>query len=207
MARYRGPRCKLSRRSGVDLDLTGIRPASSKCKLDTPPGQHGARKGRLSNYAAMLGEKQKLRRVYGILERQFKRFYTIAVRQKGSTAENLIKLLESRLDNVVYRMGFASTRAEARQLVSHRCILVNGKVNNIASYLVKAGDVIEVKEKAKQQLRVKAALESAQLSGFPEWVEVDTKKVSGTFARVPASDDVNVNNIFNVNLVIEYYSR
>ena len=206
MAKYTGPRCKLSRRAGVDLDLTGIRSADSKCKLDTPPGQHGAKRGRVSNYASMLREKQKLRRIYGVLERQFRRFYAKAKRIKGSTAENLLRLLEQRLDNVVFRMGFASTRAEARQMVNHCSILVNGKVVNIPSYLVKPDDVIEVRERCKKQLRILAATESAQQRGYPEWVDVNAKDLSGKLLRIPDSNDLQLGDI-NVNLVVEFYSR
>lgn len=206
MAKYTGPRCKLSRRAGTDLGLTASRSAESKCKLDTPPGQHGAsKKGRISNYGIMLHEKQKLRRIYGVLEKQFKRFFQIASRLKGSTGQNLIKVLECRLDNVVYRMGFAGTRAEARQLVSHRCVLVNGKILNIPSYLVKPEDVIEIKEKSKKQLRIQGAIENAQTVGFPEWVDVDVKSLKGIFKYIPERTDIQID--INESLIVEFYSR
>jgi len=206
MAKYIGPKCKLSRREGTDLLLKSrIRSLSSKCKADTLPGIHGTRRGRLSTYGIMLREKQKLRRMYGMLEKQFRRTFAEAARVKGSTGENLIKLLESRLDNVVYRMGFASTRAEARQLVNHRAILVNGKCVNIPSYVVKADDVIEVREKSKKQLRIQAAVEFAQQLGFPEWVDVDAKALKGMFKYIPDRDQVQLD--INENLIVEYYSR
>lgn len=208
MARYIGPKCKLSRREGLDLNLkSNIRALDSKCKLDTPPGQHGgSRKGRLSTYGMMLREKQKLRRIYGMLERQFKRFFGLAATAKGSTGENLIKLLERRLDNVVFRMGFASTRAEARQLVSHRAIIVNGSIVDIPSYIVKPGDIVEVKERSKAQLRIRAAVDAAEHNGFPEWVAVDAKTLKGEFKRVPEYSDLSLGDI-NLNLVVEFYSR
>lgn len=201
-------KCKMSRREGMDLGLkSGIRSIEDKCKLDSAPGQHGTNKrGRLSTYGTMLREKQKVRRIYGVLERQFKRFFNIAAKTKGATGENLIKLLEQRLDNVVYRMGFASTRAEARQLVSHRAILVNGNVVNIASYLVQADDEIEVKEKSKAQLRIRAAVDAAEQNGFADWVNVDVKSLKGVFTRVPDAQDVAIGDI-NLNLVVEFYSR
>ena len=205
MARYTGPRCKLSKRAGTDLGLTGIRSADSKCKLDTPPGQHGSRKGRLSNYGAMLAEKQKLRRSYGLLEKQFKRFFKIASRLRGSTGSNLIQMLERRLDNVVYRMGYASTRAEARQLVNHGAVLVNGHRVDIPSYLINADDVIEIREKSKKQLRIQAAIENAKQLGFPDWVDVDVNKLQGTFKYVPERSDIQLD--INENLIVEYYSR
>ncbi len=206
MAKYTGPKCKLSRREGTDLLLKSkIRSLNSKCKADTLPGIHGARRGRLSTYGIMLREKQKLRRMYGMLEKQFRRTFTEAARVKGSTGENLIKLLEQRLDNVVYRMGFGSTRAEARQLVNHRGVLVNGKCVNIPSYLVKPEDVVEIREKSKKQLRIQAAVEFAQQLGFPEWVDVDAKSLKGTFKYVPDRDQVQLD--INENLIVEYYSR
>ena len=207
MARYRGPTCKLARREGTDLFLkSGIKPLEGKCKLETPPGtQQGARKGRLSDYGVQLREKQKLRRMYGVLERQFRNAYHKATRMKGSTGENLLKLLEGRLDNVVYRMGFAATRAEARQLVSHCAIKVNGKSVNIPSYQVSAGDKIEVAEKAKQQPRIKNAVAMASQVGFPEWVEVDDTALVGTLKNLPARDDILPD--VNENLVIELYSK
>lgn len=210
MARMIGKKyrkCKMSRREGMDLGLkSGIRSLDDKCKLDTAPGQHGTKRGRLSTYGTMLREKQKLRRIYGVLERQFKRFFNIAAKTKGATGDNLLKLLESRLDNVVYRMGFASTRAEARQLVSHRAILVNGKIVNIPSYLVQAEDEIEIREKSKGQLRIRAAVEAAEQNGFAEWINVDVKALKGVFTRVPDAQDVALGDI-NLNLVVEFYSR
>ncbi|MFN7096219.1 MAG: 30S ribosomal protein S4 [Gammaproteobacteria bacterium] len=206
MAKYTGPTCKLARREGVDLSLkSGIRALDSKCKLEVAPGQHGAKRGRLSTYGVMMREKQKLRRIYGILERQFRRIFKMAARLRGSTGDNLMRLLESRLDNVVYRMGFASTRAEARQLVNHRTIKVNGKTVNIPSYVVSAGDVVEVREKSKTQLRIQAALEAAQQMGFVDWVDVDVKGVKGTIKQLPAAEDIKLG--VNPNLVVELYSR
>jgi small subunit ribosomal protein S4 len=207
MARYRGPTCKLARREGTDLFLkSGIKPLETKCKLETPPGtKQAARKGRLSDYGVQLREKQKLRRMYGVLERQFRNTYHKAARMKGSTGENLLKLLEGRLDNVVYRMGFASTRAEARQLVSHCAIKVNGSPVNIPSYQVAAGDKIEVTDKAKAQPRIKTAVAMASQVGFPEWVEVDDQALVGTLKNLPARDDILPD--VNENLVIELYSK
>ncbi|NNM59530.1 MAG: 30S ribosomal protein S4 [Legionellales bacterium] len=206
MAKYIGPTCKLARREGIDLSLkSGIRSLESKCKLEVAPGQHGAKRGRLSTYGVMMREKQKLRRIYGVMERQFRRIFKAAARLRGSTGDNLIRLLESRLDNVVYRMGFASTRAEARQLVNHCAVLVNGKVVNIPSYIVAEGDVIEVREKAKSQLRVKAALELSQQLGLPDWLDVDAKSVKGSIKRLPSIDDAKLT--VNPNLVVELYSR
>ncbi|MBX9705651.1 MAG: 30S ribosomal protein S4 [Gammaproteobacteria bacterium] len=206
MAKYTDPVCKASRREGCDMNLkSNIRALDSKCKLGVPPGQHGAKRGRLSTYGVMLREKQKLRRIYGVLERQFKRFFAIAAKLRGSTGDNLIRLLECRLDNVVYRMGFASTRAEARQLVSHRSVTVNGKIVNIPSYIASAGDVVEIREKSKTQLRIQAALESAQQLGFADWLDVDVKTVKGTIKRLPTTDDAKLG--VNPNLVVELYSR
>ena len=207
MARYLGPSCKLSRREGTDLFLkSGIKPLASKCKLETPPGAAaGARKGRVSDYGLQLREKQKLRRMYGILERQFRTYYTKAAHMKGSTGENLLKILEGRLDNTVYRMGFASTRAEARQLVSHRAVLVNNKIVNIPSYQVSAGDTVEIREKAKAQTRIQSALAIASQVGFPEWVQVDDKKMVGILKQVPAREDILPD--INENLVVELYSK
>ncbi len=207
MARYRGPTCKLARREGTDLFLkSSVKPLESKCKLDTPPGTtQGARKPRLSNYGMQLREKQKLRRMYGVLERQFRNAYHKATRMKGSTGENLLKLLEGRLDNVVYRMGFASTRAEARQLVSHCAIKVNGKVLNIPSCQVAAGDKIEVNEKAKAQTRIRNSVSMASQVGFPEWVEVDEQALTGTLKTLPARDDILPD--VNENLDGELYSK
>lgn len=206
MARYRGPRCKLSRREGTDLFLTsGVRPIESKCKAETAPGQHGQRRGRLSDYGVQLREKQKVRRLYGVLEKQFRRYYREASRQKGATGENLLKILESRLDNVAYRMGFGSTRAEARQLVSHKALLVNGKTVNIPSYQVQAGDVITVREKAKKQLRLQNSITLAGQRADVEWVDVDSSKLEGTFKRVP--DRIDLPSDINENLIVELYSK
>lgn len=208
MARYRGPTCKLARREGgVDLALkSGFRALDSKCKLTVPPGQHGPnKKGRMSTYGTMMREKQKLRRMYGILERQFRRIFTLAVKKRGSTGDNLIALLEARLDNVVYRMGFASTRAEARQIVNHCSILVNGKVVNIPSYTVSPGDSVEVREKAKTQLRIKAALDVAQQQGVADWLEVDAKAFKGLIKQAPIASELKLG--INPNLVVEFYSR
>jgi small subunit ribosomal protein S4 len=206
MARYIGPKCKLARREGTDLFLKSARRSlESKCKLDSAPGQHGARKPRLSDYGLQLREKQKIRRIYGVLERQFRRYFAEASRRKGSTGELLLQLLESRLDNVVYRMGFGSTRAEARQLVSHKAILVNGQPVNIPSYSVKAGDVIVVREKSAKQTRVLEALQLAAQVGFPAWVEVNADKAQGTFKKAPDRDEFAAD--VNESLIVELYSR
>ncbi len=206
MARYIGPTCKLSRREGTDLFLkSGVRALESKCKIETVPGQHGARRGRLSDYGVQLREKQKVRRIYGVLERQFRSYYKEAARLKGATGENLLKLLESRLDNVVYRMGFGATRAESRQLVSHRGIAVNGRVVNIASYQVKPGDVVSVRERAKNQLRIKSALEISAQRGQADWVDVDASKLVGTFKSRPERSDLSAD--INENLIVELYSK
>ena len=206
MARYTGPRLKLARREGTDLMLTsGVRPLDSKCKAEAPPGQHGARRQRPSDYAVQLREKQKVRRIYGVLEKQFRNYYKEAARLKGATGENLLQLLESRLDNVVYRMGFGSTRSEARQLVSHKGILVNGTVVNIPSYQVQPGDVVSVREKAKKQLRVQSALAIAEQRGEPIWVEVDAGKLEGTFKSRPDRQDLP--GEINENLIVELYSK
>lgn len=207
MARYLGPKCKLSRREGTDLFLkSGIRPLDSKCKLETPPGTTaGQRRSRISDYGLQLREKQKLRRMYGVLERQFRNYYKTAARLKGSTGENLLKLLEGRLDNTVYRMGFASTRAEARQLVSHKAILVNSQVVNIASFQVSAGDTVEIKEKAKGQMRIKSALDIASQVGLPDWIEVDEKKMSGVLKSLPQREEILPD--IDENLVVELYSK
>ena len=206
MARYRGPTCKLARREGTDLFLkSGVKPLESKCKLETPPGGQGQRRGRLSDYGVQLREKQKLRRMYGLLERQFRNYYKKASRVRGSTGENLLRLLESRLDNVVYRMGFASTRAEARQLVCHKGILVNDQLVSIPSYQLKAGDKIAVRERAKAQMRIKAALDIAGQVGFPDWVEVDEKKMEGLLKSVPDREEILPD--INENLVVELYSK
>ena len=206
MARYLGPKCKLSRREGTDLFLkSSVRPLESKCKLETLPGQHGAKRNRLSDYGIQLREKQKLRRMYGVLERQFRRYYKEAARRTGATGQTLLQILECRLDNVVYRMGFAATRAEARQLVSHKAIEVNGKGVNIPSYQVRAEDVISVREVAKKQLRIQSALQIAKQVGFPEWVEVDETKMSGKFKAVPERAEFLPD--INENLVVELYSK
>lgn len=206
MARYLGPTCKLSRREGTDLYLkSGVRALDSKCKTETAPGMHGQRRGRLSDYAVQLREKQKVRRIYGVLEKQFRNYYKEAARRTGATGENLLQLLESRLDNVVYRMGFGSTRAEARQLVSHSAILVNGQKVTVASYQVKENDIIAVREKAKKQLRIQGALALAGQRGGVEWIEVDTNKMEGTFKRVP--DRIDLPSEINENLIVELYSK
>ncbi|MEO8486475.1 MAG: 30S ribosomal protein S4 [Betaproteobacteria bacterium] len=207
MARYIGPKCKLARREGTDLFLKSARRSlDSKCKLDVKPGQHGQKSGmRMSDYGNQLREKQKLRRIYGVLERQFRRYFVEAARRKGSTGENLLKLLESRLDNVVYRMGYGSTRAEARQLVSHGSILVNGKRLNVPSALCKTGDAVTVAEKSKAQLRIVDSLQLAEKVGFPAWVEVDPKKMQGTFKGAP--DRSEFGQDINESLVVELYSK
>ena len=206
MARYLGPKLKLSRREGTDLFLkSGVRAIDSKCKIDTAPGQHGARKPRLSDYGSQLREKQKVRRIYGILERQFRNYYKEANRLKGNTGENLLVLLEGRLDNVVYRMGFAATRAEARQLVSHKAIVVNGRVVNIPSFQVSVNDVVAVREKSKKQARIKASLELAEQSEKPTWLEVDSAKMEGVFKRVPERSDLSAD--INEHLIVELYSK
>ena len=206
MARYLGPRCKLSRREGTDLFLTsGVRPIDSKCKVETAPGQHGQRRGRLSDYGVQLREKQKVRRLYGILEKQFRNYYKEAARQKGATGENLLKLLECRLDNVAYRMGFGASRTEARQVVRHNAILVNGRRVNIPSYQVRPGDVIEIAERAKAQLRIKASVDAVESRGVPDWLELDAKEMKGTFKSLPARSDLPAT--INESLVIELYSK
>lgn len=208
MARYLGPKCRLSRREGTDLFLkSGIRPLDSKCKAEQAPGFAAAsrRGGRLSDYGVQLREKQKVRRMYGVLEKQFHNYYKKASSSRGSTGENLLQLLESRLDNVVYRMGFGSTRAEARQLVSHRAILVNGSAVTIASYQVQPGDVVSVREKSKNQLRVKSAMELAQQRGFAGWLEVDEKKFEGKFKTRPERTELPAE--INENLIVELYSK
>src|SRR5438034_2700319 len=207
MARYLGPKCKLARREGTDLFLKSARRSlDSKCKLDSKPGQHGVKSGmRMADYGKQLREKQKLRRTYGVLERQFQRYFTMAAQGKGSTGENLLRLLESRLDNVVYRMGFGSTRAEARQLVSHRAVTVNGGIVNIPSAIVKAGDIVSVKEGAKTQLRIVDALQLAEKIGFPSWVVVDVKNLVGTFKRAPERSEFGQD--INESLVVELYSK
>jgi small subunit ribosomal protein S4 len=206
MARYIGPTCKLSRREGTDLYLKsrGVS-LEKKCKLDKIPGQHGENKSRLSDYGVQLREKQKVRRIYGVLERQFRNYFKEAARSKGSTGENLLQLLECRLDNVVYRMGFGSTRAESRQLVSHKAILVNGQSVNIPSYQVKAGDVVAVREKSKKQTRIQDSVTVAEQAGLPAWVEVDAKALQGTFKSVPDRSDLP--SEINESLIVELYSK
>ena len=207
MARYIGPKCKLARREGTDLFLKSARRSlDSKCKLEAKPGQHGQKSGmRMSDYGNQLREKQKLRQIYGLLERQFRRYFAEAARRKGSTGENLLKLLESRLDNVVYRMGYGSTRAEARQLVTHGAIQVNGKRLNVPSALCRAGDVVSIAEKSKAQLRIVDSLQLAEKVGFPSWVEVDPKKMQGTFKGAP--DRSEFGQDINESLVVELYSK
>ena len=206
MARYLGPKLKLSRREGTDLFLkSGVRAIDSKCNLTTAPGQHGARRGRLSDYGLQLREKQKVRRIYGVLEKQFRNYYKEAARLKGNTGENLLALLESRLDNVVYRMGLASTRAEARQLVSHKAIMINGQVLNIPSYKVLPEQVVSVREKAKKQARIGAALEVAAQREKPTWIEVDNTKLEGVFKRLPERSDLSAD--INEQLIVELYSK
>ncbi|MEH6468359.1 MAG: 30S ribosomal protein S4 [Porticoccus sp.] len=206
MARYLGPTCKLSRREGTDLFLkSGIRPLESKCRADSVPGQHGQRRSRLSDYGVQLREKQKVRRIYGVLEKQFRNYYKEAARLKGATGENLLQLLERRLDNVVYRMGFGSTRAEARQLVAHNAILVNGKKANIASFRVSEGDVVSVREKSKSQLRIQSAIQIAAQRSDVEWIEIDASKMEGTYKRVPDRSDLPAE--INENLIVELYSK
>lgn len=207
MARYLGPKAKLSRREGTDLFLKSARRAlSDKCKLDSKPGQHGRTSGaRTSDFGNQLREKQKVKRIYGVLERQFRRYFAEAERRKGNTGETLLQLLESRLDNVVYRMGFGSTRAEARQLVSHAAITVNGQVVNIPSMQVRPGDVIAIREKAKKQTRIQEALNLASQVGAINWVSVDASKLEGTFKQVPDRDEI-IGDI-NESLIVELYSR
>ncbi|MFN5164660.1 MAG: 30S ribosomal protein S4 [Pseudomonadota bacterium] len=207
MARLLGPKAKLSRREGTDLFLKSARRAiSDKAKFDSKPGQHGRTSGsRTSDFGVQLREKQKVKRMYGVLERQFRRYFAEAERRTGNTGSNLLALLESRLDNVVYRMGFGSTRAEARQLVSHKACTVNGEVVNIPSYMVKAGDVIGLREKARSQLRVQDALKLAQSAGLPDWVSVDGTKMEGTFKTVPDRDQYGAE--IKEALIVELYSR
>ncbi len=207
MARYLGPKAKLSRREGTDLFLKSARRAiGDKAKFDSKPGQHGRTSGtRTSDYGLQLREKQKVKRMYGVLEKQFRRYFAEADRRRGNTGANLLGLLESRLDNVVYRMGFGSTRAESRQLVSHKAVLVNGKSVNIPSYMVKAGDVLSVREKSAKQNRVLEALQLAQQVGMPAWVEVNVDKVEGVFKSVPDRDQFAAD--VNESLIVELYSR
>ena len=207
MARYTGPKAKLSRREGTDLFLKSARRSlDSKCKADSKPGQHGRISGqRTSDYGLQLREKQKVKRMYGVLERQFRRYFAEATRRKGNTGEHLLMLLESRLDNVVYRMGIASTRAEARQLVSHRAIAVNGATLNIPSAIVRPNDVISVRERSKTQARIQDALNLADQNGFPSWVSVDKTKMEGTFKALPERSDIAAD--VNESLIVELYSR
>ena len=207
MARYLGPKAKLARREGTDLYLKSARRSiSDKSKFETKPGQHGRTSGqRTSDFGIQLREKQKVKRMYGVLERQFRRYFAEAERRKGNTGANLLFLLESRLDNVVYRMGFGSTRAEARQLVSHQAMMVNGKTVDIASFLVKAGDVVSLREKAKKQLRVTESVKLAASIGMPDWVTVDATKLEGIFRKVPDRDQFGAE--INESLIVELYSR
>ena len=207
MGRYTGPTCRLSRREGTDLFLKSrARPLDSKCKLDTPPGQHGARRQRrLSDYALQLREKQKLRRIYGVQEKQFRNYYKAAVQRHGAAGENLLTLLECRLDNVVYRMGFGATRAESRQLVSHKAVEVNGRSVNIASYQVRASDIVSIRERSRKQARITDSLSVAEQYGFPDWVEVDSSKMTGTFKAIPAREELPAE--INEQLVVELYSK
>ena len=206
MARYLGPKLKLSRREGTDLFLkSGVRPIESKCKIDNAPGQHGVRRGRLSDYAVQLREKQKVRRLYGVLEKQFRNYYKKAERQKGATGQNLLMLLESRLDNVVYRMGYGSTRAEARQLVSHKAILVNGAIVNIASYQVKPDDTVSIVESSRGQLRIQSALQLSVQRGQVDWLDVSVEGFSGLFKRLPDREELPTE--INENLIVEFYSK
>lgn len=208
MARYIGAKCRLCRREGEKLFLKGEKCFTSKCAMESrafPPGQHGQRRGRLSDYAVQLREKQKVRRIYGILENQFRLYYKNADNKKGSTGENLLQMLESRLDNVAYRMGFGVSRSEARQLVRHNAITVNGKKVNIPSYQVKANDVVAIREKSKNQIRVKASLELAAQQGFADWVEVDVDKMQGTYKHVPERSEMSSD--INEQLIVELYSK
>ena len=206
MAKYLGPRCRISRREKTDLQLkSGIRPIESKCNIERTPGQHWQRRGRTTDYGLQLRMKQLIRRYYGVLERQFSTYYKKADRQRGSTGENLLRILECRLDNVVYRMGFASTRAEARQLVGHKGVTVNGQIVNIPSFQVSVGDVVAIRDHAKSQLRVGAALELAQQRKDSQWLEVDAKNRQGTFKQYPEMTDLPAE--FKVNLVVELYSK
>lgn len=206
MARYLGPTCKLSRREGTDLFLkSGMRPLESKCKAETAPGMHGARRGRLSDYGIQMREKQKVRRIYGVLERQFSNYYKEAARQKGATGENLLRILEARLDNVVYRMGFGATRAEARQLVSHKAVLLNGKMTNIPSLQLRPGDVITIREKSKSQLRIQQSLALAAQRGEVEWLEVSAGKMEGVYKAHPERSELSSD--INESLIVELYSK
>jgi small subunit ribosomal protein S4 len=207
VARYLGPKAKLSRREGTDLFLKSARRSiADKAKFDSKPGQHGRTSGqRTSDFGLQLREKQKVKRMYGILERQFRRYFEEADRRKGNTGANLLFILESRLDNVVYRMGFGSTRAEARQLVSHKAITVNGATVNIASYLVKAGDTVAVRDKSKKQLRITDSVKLAESQGMPNWVQVDASKLEGVFKKAPDRDEFGAD--IKEALIVELYSR
>ncbi len=206
MARYIGPKCKLSRREGTDLFLKSrVRSIDSKCNMEKQPGQASDRRRRLSDYGLQLREKQKMRRMYGVMEKQFRNYYKKAAQAKGATGDNLFRMLEQRLDNVVYRMGFGSTRSEARQLVSHKAIEVNGKVVNVPSYQVQAEDVISVREKARKQVRIQSSLALAEQYGFVDWIEVDTKGMTGTFKRLPDRSELPAE--INEQLVVELYSK
>jgi small subunit ribosomal protein S4 len=208
MAKYTGARCKLSRREGgKDLSLTrrSNRDLKSKCKLEVPPGQHGTKRTRLSDYGSQLRAKQVIRRSYGVLEKQFRNYYLKAAQQKGSTGENLLKMLEARLDNVAYRMGFGSTRAESRQLVNHGAVLVNGRKVDIPSFQVSPGDIIAIAEKSKAQLRIKVSIEIAEQVTKPEWIEVDAKLMQGTFKTHPLRSELSTD--FDENKVVEFYSK
>jgi len=206
MARYLGPTCKLSRREGTDLLLKSRgKSLEGKCKLDQKPGQHGASRSRDSDYALQLRAKQRIRRIYGVLEKQFRNYYKSADLKKGATGINLLNLLETRLDNVVYRMGYASTRAEARQLVSHKSILVNDKITNIASYQVRVGDTVKVREKSKKQQRIIDSLAMTEQYGFPAWVEINSKEMSGVLNALPDRSELGAD--INEQLVVELYSK
>ena len=206
MAKYTGPKCKLSRREGADLLLkSNIRSLDSKCKLSTPPGMHGGKKGRSTDYSVQHRAKQKLKRIYGLLERQFRNYYIKASKKKGATGENLVAFLESRLDNVVYRSGFATTRAEARQLVNHKAIVVNSRIVNCPSYLVKPGDIVEVRERARNQARIQASLSLAEQRSDISWMDIAASKFQATLKTLPGLSDLPPD--YNVHLVVELYSK
>ncbi|CAL4323632.1 30S ribosomal protein S4 [Buchnera aphidicola] len=206
MAKYLGPKLKLSRREGTDLYLkSGLRNIGSKCKIDHLPGQHGLKKQRLSDYGLQLREKQKVRRLYGVLEKQFRKYYRLAAKSKGNTGEKLLQLLENRLDNIIYRMGFSTTRAEARQLVSHKYIQVNDKIVNIPSYQVFPNDIIKIRNKFQKYLRIKASLELSEQREKVSWIDVDTKKMTGIFQRVP--DRTELSSEIKEHLIVELYSK
>ncbi|QJC30446.1 30S ribosomal protein S4 [Enterobacteriaceae endosymbiont of Neohaemonia nigricornis] len=206
MAKYLGPKLKLSRREGTDLFLkSNVRDINSKCKLEQIPGQHGMKKPRLSDYGIQLREKQKVRRIYGVLEKQFHNYYKTALRMKGNTGYNLLCLLEQRLDNIVYRMGFSVTRAEAKQLISHKSIKVNHRIVNIASYKVNVKDIISITDKAQKQLRIIAAIDLAKKSEKPSWLDIDTIKKTGIFKKLPERSDLSPD--INEHLIVELYSK